>query len=276
MKKEVRTIVYDETLKIEAYRLEGIVQPFPNHFHEYYVIGYIESGERYLSCKGKEYIVSSGNIVLFNPNDNHACRQNDGGTLDYRGLNIPKATMLNLIEEITGKHEVFRFSQNVIIDDEICCYVKTLHEMISNGETDFIKEEQLLFMMANLFQKYGQPFEESNLECRKEVEKACEFMEDNFSKRIYLEQICKHAGLSKSTLLRVFTKEKGITPYRYLETIRINKAKKMLEQGTSPIETAILTGFSDQSHFTNYFNDFIGVAPGIYRNIFVQKNEEKK
>ena len=73
----------------------------------------------------------------------------------------------------------------------------------------------------------------------------------------------------------MFTKEKGITPYRYLETIRINKAKKMLEQGVSPIETAILTGFSDQSHFTNYFNDFIGIAPGIYRNIFVQKDEDK-
>ena len=35
MKKEIRTVVYDEELRIEAYRFEGIVQPFPNHFHEY-------------------------------------------------------------------------------------------------------------------------------------------------------------------------------------------------------------------------------------------------
>ena len=39
MKKEVRTVVYDDELRIEAYHFEGIVQPFPNHFHDYYVIG---------------------------------------------------------------------------------------------------------------------------------------------------------------------------------------------------------------------------------------------
>ena len=54
MKKETRTAVYDDELRIEAYRFEGIVQPFPNHFHEYYVIGFVENGERCLSCKNKE------------------------------------------------------------------------------------------------------------------------------------------------------------------------------------------------------------------------------
>lgn len=44
MNKEIRTICYDEELHIEAYHLEGIVQPFPNHFHEHYVIGFIEDG----------------------------------------------------------------------------------------------------------------------------------------------------------------------------------------------------------------------------------------
>jgi hypothetical protein len=55
MKKEVRTVVYDDQLRMEAYRFEGIVQPFPNHFHEYYVIGFVEKGERCLSCKNQEY-----------------------------------------------------------------------------------------------------------------------------------------------------------------------------------------------------------------------------
>lgn len=34
MRKEIRTVVYDDELRMEAYRFEGIVQPFPNHFHE--------------------------------------------------------------------------------------------------------------------------------------------------------------------------------------------------------------------------------------------------
>ena len=44
MKKEIRTVVYDEELRLEAYRFEGIVQPFPDHFHEHYVIGFVEGG----------------------------------------------------------------------------------------------------------------------------------------------------------------------------------------------------------------------------------------
>ena len=34
MKKEVRTVIYDDELRLEAYRFEGIMQPFQNHFHE--------------------------------------------------------------------------------------------------------------------------------------------------------------------------------------------------------------------------------------------------
>lgn len=61
---------------------EGI-KTFPNYFHEYYVIGLIESGKRHLSCKKREYVLNPGNIVIFHPGDNeeagaYVC---GGGTL---------------------------------------------------------------------------------------------------------------------------------------------------------------------------------------------------
>lgn len=275
MKKETRTVVYDDELRIEAYRFEGIVQPFPNHFHEYYVIGFVEKGERCLSCKNQEYVIKKGNIVLFNPGDNHACVQSDEGTLDYRGFNISKDVMLDLAEEVTGKRELPGFSENVIYDEEVACYLHPLHELVMKGSCEFGKEESLLLLLSLLIQQYGQPFENCVPECRDEIERACAFMEQHYAERIYLDQICRHAGLGKSALLRAFTKAKGVTPYSYLENIRIGKAKKLLEQGMPPIEAALQTGFSDQSHFTNYFNRFIGLAPGVYREIFLdRKNTE--
>ena len=98
-------------------------------------------------------------------------------------------------------------------------------------------------------------------------------MEQHYTERIYLDQSCRCSNLSKSTLLRAFTKSKGVTPYRYLENIRVGAAKKLLEQGVAPVEAAMQTGFSDQSHFTNYFNRFIGLSPGAYREIFLKKEE---
>lgn len=291
MKRESRTVVYDEELKIEAYRFEGIVQPFPKHFHEYYVIGFVEAGRRVLSCGNREYVIDEGSIVLFNPGDSHACVQEDHGTFDYRGFNISKEVMVELAEEVTGRRRLPVFSRNVICDGEAACYLRRLHEGVMNGTEDFGKEETLLFLLFMLIQNYGRPFEEGMPEGhtaahtqekekhripehREEIDRACEFMEQHYAEHICLEQICRHAALGKSTLLRAFTKSKGITPYRYLENIRISEAKKLLGRGVQPVDAAIRTGFSDQSHFTNYFSSFIGLSPGAYREIFFDKEEE--
>lgn len=273
MEKEARRVVYDDELQIESYYFKGIAQPFPNHFHEHYVIGFIEDGQRKLSCKSKEYDLDKGSIVLFNPGDNHACIQSYEGTFDYRGFNISTAVMLDLSEEVTSKRELPRFSRNVILDEEVICSLRSLHEMVMKKTDDLGKEEVLLFLISTLIQKCGQPFENCVPECRGEIEKACEFIEQNYNDHIYLGQICEYAGLSKSTLLRAFTESKGVTPYRYLENIRINEARKLLSKGMAPLDVASQIGFSDQSHFSNYFSSFIGFAPGAYRGIFNGKRK---
>lgn len=279
MRKETRTAVYDEKLRLEAYRLTGTAQPFPAHFHAYYVIGLVEEGERRLLCKQREYVVRSGDIVLFHPGESHACAQTGGGTLDYRGCNIAKDVMLELAAEVTGRRALRRalpgFSQPVVCDEELACSLRRLHALVMEGAQEFDREEQLLVFLSLLLQRYGQPFAESVPECRDEIEKACAFMEQHYAERICLDQICRCAGLSKSTLLRAFARSKGVTPYRYLENIRIGAAKKLLEQGAAPVEAAMRTGFSDQSHFTNYFSRFIGLSPGAYREIFRKREDEK-
>ena len=143
MKKEKRTAVYDDKLKIEAFMFEGIFQPFPNHFHEYYVLGFIENGKRCLSCKNKEYIIRKGDIVLFNPGDNHTCSQIDEEVLDYRGLNISKNVMQQLAEEVTGSSIEPYFSENVIADEETAYCLYSLHDMIMKGSNEFGREECL-------------------------------------------------------------------------------------------------------------------------------------
>ena len=81
------------------------------------------------------------------------------------------------------------------------------------------------------------------------------------------------AGLGKSALVRAFAREKGVTPYRYLLAVRVDRARQMLEQGRSPAETALAAGFSDQSHFTNCFTAITGLTPGAYRALFREKWE---
>lgn len=76
MKKEVRKVVYAEELGLESYYLQGTTHAFPRHFHEYYVLGLVESGQRRLFCndnRQENCTLHKGDILLFNPGDNHAC-----------------------------------------------------------------------------------------------------------------------------------------------------------------------------------------------------------
>lgn len=256
-------------LKVEAYHFQGIMQKFPNHFHEYYVIGFIEHGQRFLSCKSKEYIIEPGDLLLFNPRDNHACEQIDGQTLDYRCINIQPEIMSKAAFEIMGKADQPYFTTQVIAHSELVPLLKELHLMIMQEERDFQKEEIFFFLLEQLMEEYteqeGPPVisEQSTA-----VQAICEFLEKNYSKNITLDQLSALTGWSKYYLLRSFTKHKGISPYSYLETIRIDKAKKLLEQGVRPIDAALQTGFTDQSHFSNFFKKFIGLTPKQYMNVF--------
>lgn len=274
MDKEKRIICFDNDLKIEAYCFKGIMQKFPNHFHEHYVIGFVENGKRKLSCKNKEYIINSGDIILFNPFENHTCEQLDNMPLDYRCLNINTNIMQKMVFEINKKDYIPEFSQNVIIKNELFYLLHDLHKMILEKQNDFHKEELFFFLIEQLIAKYSDSNKELNAEkVNNKIELICKYLENNYSKRITLDELANLSSLNKYYLLRAFTKFKGITPYRYLQNIRINKAQKMLENGTEVLEAAMSSGFSDQSHFTNFFKEFTGLTPKQYQNIFIETNK---
>lgn len=270
MQKESRIVCFDTDLNIEAYNFRGIMQKFPNHFHEYYVIGFIESGQRYLSCKNKEYTIETGDLILFNPNDNHTCETIDGRTLDYRCINIQPNVMKKATCEITGNKYLPYFTETVLFHNDLVFSLRELHLMMMQEEKDFKKEEIFLFIIEQLIAEYANEIHVAvTQESNTEIKAVCDFLENNYMKNITLNDLSALTGLSKYYLIRSFTKQKGISPYSYLETIRISNAKKLLELGISPLDVALQTGFTDQSHFTNFFKKFIGLTPKQYMNIFI-------
>ncbi|MDQ0200725.1 AraC family transcriptional regulator [Neobacillus ginsengisoli] len=274
MLNEIRTVYLDSDLNIEAYRFKGIMQKFPAHFHEYYVIGFIEEGQRYLVCKGEEYIINPGDLLLFNPYDTHSCEQIDGKTLDYRCINVKPEVMKKAVLEINGNENLPCFKQSVLYHSEIVSNLRELHLKISQGESEFKKEELFLYLLEELIQTHSDltilsPASETS----QEIKTVCNYLEENYTKTITLNDLSNLTGWSKYHLLRSFTKQKGISPYSYLETIRVNHAKKLLEQGVKPIEVTFLTGFSDQSHLTKFFKRLVGLTPKQYMRIFESEGE---
>lgn len=269
MAKEKRTICYDAALGIEAYRFEGIMQKFPNHFHDYYVIGFIEAGRRLLVCKNEETIITPGDITVFNPGDVHSCEQLDGRALDYRCLNIQEDAMKRMVREITGQTYLPRFKRPVLVQSELAASLCELHRMIAAGEQEMDKEELALLFIGQFLQEEADlPSETASLEPEDGMREVCAYLEAHYQQAVSLDEISSLVGMSKYHFLRSFTRSMGITPHCYLQAIRIGRAKLLLEQGLSPAETAQQTGFSDQPHFTHTFKKLIGLTPRQYMRIF--------
>lgn len=273
--QEMQALYYDQALQVGAYYFKRLRKGFANHFHEYYVFGLVEAGAAELSCRNREYLLERGQLFLFNPGDNHGCLQCGSAPLEYRTLNIERSGMLPLARALTGSARLPVFAPTVVEDGELAQHFRALHGLFGQRAVEFEAEELLLLFLSELLQRYSRPFRSQVPQCRAEVEQACQFLQRQYGQPVSLEQICRQVGLSKSTLLRAFVKSKGITPYRYLQTIRIGAAQRLLRQGWTPVDAALQTGFSDQSHFTRYFQQMIGVSPGAYRDMFGKKQSEE-
>lgn len=269
MESEVRTALFDNDLHIEVYDLENLGQKYPSHFHEKYEIGVIEAGR--LICNHTEYVVDKGDLLLFNPSDNHACDLIDGKPLNWKVFIIDQDIMRQAVKDIKGHGYLPRFTSSVAFHSDAIDSFYELHKIVTSGQKGLIKEEAFYFFLEQLLSSYtesGGAEAGETSDNREEIQKVCEHITGNYTDTVTLDSLSKISGLNKFTLLRSFTVQKGITPYQYFTTVRVNNAKKLLEAGVAPIEVALQTGFSDQSHFTRVFKNLAALTPKQYQRVF--------
>ena len=85
--------------------------------------------------------------------------------------------------------------------------------------------------------------------------------------RITIEELAEYLGLSTSYLSRLFKKELGINVGQYINELKVEQAKNMLQNSDMKIiEIANHLSFSSQSHFIQVFQKITGVTPNKYRH----------
>ncbi|MEM8983021.1 MAG: AraC family transcriptional regulator [Pseudomonadota bacterium] len=95
---------------------------------------------------------------------------------------------------------------------------------------------------------------------------ALEFIDENLSRNIGLNDVASAAGFSTSHFLRAFTAAFGKSPHAHLTDCRIGKARLLLADRKQTIaEIAVACGFYDQPHMTKVFKKQLGLTPGRYR-----------
>lgn len=81
-----------------------------------------------------------------------------------------------------------------------------------------------------------------------------------------IKEYADFCSMSTSRFIHVFTAENGISPKKYIMSIRMKKAAELLENTLLPVsEVALLTGFPDQNYFSRCFKKYFGIPPRAVR-----------
>lgn len=101
------------------------------------------------------------------------------------------------------------------------------------------------------------------------VQEAERYIQTNFREPLTSETVASHVAMSARTLLRRFKAATGRLPGAYLQTVRIETAKSILESDDAPIQqVATAVGYDDAAHFRELFKRSTGMTPAEYRTHF--------
>ena len=108
-------------------------------------------------------------------------------------------------------------------------------------------------------QKIGRVFFQKE---NRSIQKAISFMKKNYENNILLKDLGELTGYSPNHFQRLFTETMGISPSKYLENLRVNKAKYLLMENEKTLsEIAYQCGFSSQAYFSKVFKKHTLLSP---------------
>lgn len=94
------------------------------------------------------------------------------------------------------------------------------------------------------------------------------YIDANYDKELNLGEIARQFGISENYLSRCFVKENNITFKRYVNVMKIEKAKEYLDNTNLLIgEICERLGYRNVEHFSRLFKEETGFSPSSYRNM---------
>jgi two-component system, response regulator YesN len=101
---------------------------------------------------------------------------------------------------------------------------------------------------------------------QKEMTRAVEYIHAHFDKELSMTMVSNHVSLNYSYFSQAFKEFTGMSFVNYIKTLRIGKAKELLEKTELKVfEISEMVGFENSKHFNRVFREMVGVTPIEYR-----------
>ena len=99
------------------------------------------------------------------------------------------------------------------------------------------------------------------------VQSVAAVMLTGFQRHFNLSELAHGVNLTPEHLCRLFKRELGMSPFKYLKLYRLQRACVLLETSHLSVKQIMFTvGFSDESHFVRDFENILGLSPMRFRD----------
>jgi len=238
---------------IEAVRVRNAVASF-TELHETFTVCTVERGSPIsYRCNGRTYTRSPRVGMLVGPGDLHADVASSERA-DYRILRIaPEALASTSL--VVAEHEITSATTNDAF--------LALHLALERGADGATIQRSLDACIGEIVPRCTMP--PARRAERKEVRRAREYIDENSSDPITLDEVAASAGMGKWGFVALFRRQVGVPPHQYLVQKRLARARSLLATGRPCGEVAFDVGFFDQSHLNRWFRRAYGITPGEYQ-----------
>jgi len=98
------------------------------------------------------------------------------------------------------------------------------------------------------------------------IHQCIQYINHNYASPLTLEDTARTVNLSADYLSKIFKQETGTSFSRYLNDVRIARAKELIRQSRLRLtDISSMVGYDDQSYFTKVFTKTAGISPSEYR-----------
>jgi AraC-like DNA-binding protein len=246
----------------EILRGRYVRQRFAPHLHDTYAIGVMESGAARCKARGKELTHAPGDLITIEPDEVHTGEPLTAEGWSYRMLYIPRDIMSRAS---TDHDRPPRFGATGTRDPELSARLARVHALLEQKVDPLHQEAELIDTLHAICARHAiRPELPAASPSPHALRRVREYLDAHFAEAVYLADLAVMAEMSAFHLSRQFRRYYGVPPYRYLELVRVERARLMLRCGERISRVAFANGFSDQSHLTRQFKRVLGVTPGSY------------
>ncbi|MCR5218662.1 helix-turn-helix domain-containing protein [Treponema sp.] len=161
---------------------------------------------------------------------------------------------------VTANNTTKEINKNFVSD----CFDNAFSTFSSENDINLIKE----FVHKFLLECTTSITSVKKAEVHPVIKKVCDYVNENLSKDISLEEAADFAGISSFYLSKLFKEEKGETFINFISDKRLEKARQLLEETELSIkEITAEVGYNDQNYFSRIFKNKYGLSPKEYRKV---------